>query len=64
MERWRSPTTLGQPENKTHLAQQKLLENTTHRMITVIKSWGLFIIENYVLADPQCGLSFFPDFFF
>lgn len=41
------------------LAQQKHLENIAHRVITVIKSWGLFIIENYVLADLQGGLSLF-----
>lgn len=37
---------IGPAWKQNTLVQQKLLENTTHRVITVIKSWELFIIEN------------------
>lgn len=55
---------IGPAWEQNTLAQQKLLENTTHRVITVIKSWGLFIIENYVVADLQRGFVFFSLIFF
>ena len=45
------------------LAEHNHLENDTHRVLTVIKSRGLFITLNYVLADLQGGLSFLSLYF-